>query len=45
MPHMRFLDDDSKNIRFTNYDKYEMFQDASYLRHKIEDEEDMGIFF
>ena len=47
MPHMRLLDDDRKKIRITNYGKYDRrkahkkFVDASYLRHKIDDEEDM----
>ena len=47
MPHMRLLDDDRKKIRFTNYGKcdrrkaHKKFVDASYLRHKIDDEEDM----
>ena len=47
MPHMKLLDDDRKKIRFTNYDKYDRrkahkkFLDASYLRHKIDDEEDV----
>ena len=51
MPHMRgFQMMIEKKIRLTNYDKYDRrkalkkFLDASYLRHKIDDEEDMENF-
>ena len=39
-----------EKIRFPNYDKYDRrkalkkFLDPSYLRHQIDDEEDMGNF-